>query len=189
MREKIENEIIPSLPPGLKIQYSTDDSIYIKSMVKSLQEHIVEDYPCIINCSSFLGSIRSTLIIAVAIPISLLGAIAVMYFLILLFNSMTLLALILLIGIVVDDSIVVLENVFRHHKKIDKNIFKASINGSNEVVFAVLASSIALVCIFGPVIFMEGIVGRFFESFAIVVTSGVLCLINCFSHTNPNAML
>jgi len=175
VREKIENEIIPSLPPGLKIQYSTDDSIYIKSMVKSLQEHIVEGtILASLIVLLFLGSIRSTLIIAVAIPISLLGAIAVMYFFNFTFNSMTLLALILLIGIVVDDSIVVLENVFRHHKKIDKNIFKASINGSNEVVFAVLASSIALVCIFGPVIFMEGIVGRFFESFAIVVTSGVL---------------
>ena len=175
VREKIENEIIPSLPPGLKIQYSTDDSIYIKSMVKSLQEHIVEGtILASLIVLLFLGSIRSTLIIAVAIPISLLGAIAVMYFFNFTFNSMTLLALILLIGIVVDDSIVVLENVFRHHKKIDKNIFKASINGSNEVVFAVLASSISLVCIFGPVIFMEGIVGRFFESFAIVVTSGVL---------------
>jgi len=175
VREKIENEITPNLPPGLKIQYSTDDSIYIKSMVKSLQEHIVEGtILASLIVLLFLGSIRSTLIIAVAIPISLLGAIAIMYFFNFTFNSMTLLALILLIGIVVDDSIVVLENVFRHHKKIDKNIFNAAVNGSNEVVFAVLASSIALVCIFGPVIFMEGIVGRFFESFAIVVTSGVL---------------
>ena len=175
VREKVENEITPNLPPGLKIQYSTDDSIYIKSMVKSLQEHILEGtILASLIVLLFLGSIRSTLIIAVAIPISLLGAIAIMYFYNFTFNSMTLLALILLIGIVVDDSIVVLENVFRHHKKIDKNIFNAAVNGSNEVVFAVLASSIALVCIFGPVIFMEGIVGRFFESFAIVVTSGVL---------------
>ena len=62
------------------------------------------------------------------------------------------------------------------------------LNGSNEVVFAVLASSIALVCIFGPVIFMEGIVGRFFESFAIVVTSGSSCFISRFTYINPNAM-
>ncbi|MBT7120820.1 MAG: efflux RND transporter permease subunit, partial [Nitrosomonadales bacterium] len=175
VKEKIETQITPNLPPGLKIQYSTDDSIYIKSMVKSLQEHISEGtILASLIVLLFLGSIRSTLIIAVAIPISLLGAIAIMYFYNFTFNSMTLLALILLIGIVVDDSIVVLENVFRHHKKIDKNIFNAAVNGSNEVVFAVLASSFALVCIFGPVIFMEGIVGRFFESFAIVVTSGIL---------------
>ena len=158
-------------------------------MVKSLQEHIIEGtILASLIVLLFLGSIRSTLIIAVAIPISLLGAIAIMYFYNFTFNSMTLLALILLIGIVVDDSIVVLENVFRHHKKIDKNIFNASVNGSNEVVFAVLASSIALVCIFGPVIFMEGIVGRFFESFAIVVTSGIACFFNRITYINANAM-
>ena len=97
-----------------------------------------------------------------------------MYFYGFTFNSMTLLALILLIGVVVDDSIVVLENIFRHQKNIDKNIFNAAINGSKEVVFAVLASSLALVCIFAPVIFMDGIIGRFFESFAVVVTAGIL---------------
>ena len=175
IKERIETQIRPSLPPGLELKVSTDDSIYIKSMVKSLQNHILEGtLLAALVVLFFLKSLRSTFIIAIAIPISLFGSIAVMYFYGFTFNSMTLLALILLIGVVVDDSIVVLENIFRHQKHIDKNIFKAAINGSKEVVFAVLASSLALVCIFAPVIFMDGIIGRFFESFAIVVTAGVL---------------
>ena len=144
-------------------------------MVKSLQNHILEGtLLAALVVLFFLKSLRSTFIIAIAIPISLLGSIAVMFFYGFTFNSMTLLALILLIGVVVDDSIVVLENIFRHQKTIDKNIFNAAINGSKEVVFAVLASSLALVCIFAPVIFMDGVIGRFFESFAVVVTAGIL---------------
>ena len=175
IKEKIDAQIRPDLPPGLELKVSTDDSIYIKSMVKSLQNHILEGtLLAALVVLFFLKSLRSTLIIAIAIPISLLGSIAVMFFYGFTFNSMTLLALILLIGVVVDDSIVVLENIFRHQKNIDKNIFNAAINGSKEVVFAVLASSLALVCIFAPVIFMDGIIGRFFESFAVVVTAGIL---------------
>ena len=175
IKEKIDTQIRADLPPGLELKVSTDDSIYIKSMVKSLQNHILEGtLLAALVVLFFLKSLRSTLIIAIAIPISLLGSIAVMFFYGFTFNSMTLLALILLIGVVVDDSIVVLENIFRHQKNIDKNIFNAAINGSKEVVFAVLASSLALVCIFAPVIFMDGIIGRFFESFAVVVTAGIL---------------
>ena len=175
IKEKIDTQIRPDLPPGLELKVSTDDSIYIKSMVKSIQNHILEGtLLAALVVLFFLKSLRSTMIIAIAIPISLLGSIAVMFFYGFTFNSMTLLALILLIGVVVDDSIVVLENIFRHQKNIDKNIFNAAINGSKEVVFAVLASSLALVCIFAPVIFMDGIIGRFFESFAVVVTAGIL---------------
>ena len=175
IKEKIDTQIRGDLPPGLELKVSTDDSIYIKSMVKSLQNHILEGtLLAAFVVLFFLKSFRSTMIIAIAIPISLLGSIAVMFFYGFTFNSMTLLALILLIGVVVDDSIVVLENIFRHQKNIDKNIFNAAINGSKEVVFAVLASSLALVCIFAPVIFMDGIIGRFFESFAVVVTAGIL---------------
>ncbi len=174
VKDKLENDIKPNLPPGMEIHISTDDSIFIKQMVKTLQSHILEGtLLAALIVLLFLKSIRSTFIIAIAIPISLLGAIAVMYFFNYTFNSMTLLALILLIGVVVDDAIVVLENIFRHQKHIDKDVFNAAINGSKEVVFAVLASSLALICIFAPVIYMDGIIGRFFESFAVVVTAGI----------------
>ena len=84
------------------------------------------------------------------------------------------LALLLLIGVVVDDAIVVLENIFRHREDLDPDPVSAAINGSNEVVFAVIAATLSLVCIFAPVIFLGGIVGQFFKSFAVVVTFGVL---------------
>jgi HAE1 family hydrophobic/amphiphilic exporter-1 len=87
---------------------------------------------------------------------------------------MTLLGLLLLIGVVVDDAIVVLENIYRHRESIDKNPMSAAINGSREVTFAVIAASLSLVCIFAPVIFMDGIIGMFFKSFGVVVTFGVL---------------
>ena len=122
----------------------------------------------------FLRSIRSTLIVATAIPVSLLAAIAVMYFSGFTFNSMTLLALLLLIGVVVDDAIVVLENIYRHREHIDPNPISAALNGSREVTFSVTAASLSLVCIFAPVIFMDGMVGKFFNSFGVVVTFGVL---------------
>jgi HAE1 family hydrophobic/amphiphilic exporter-1 len=119
-----------------------------------------------------------------------LGAIAVMYFSGYTFNSMTLLALLLLIGVVVDDAIVVRESILRHMsgevgiglKNLNLKDSQAvaayrtqtTIDGSREVVFAVLASSLSLVCIFAPVIFMDGVIGMFFKSFAVVVTFGVL---------------
>ena len=175
LKYKLENDIRPNLPPGVTVKISTDDSIFIKSMVKSLQNHILEGtLLAALVVLLFLMSLRSTFIISVAIPISLLGAIAVMYFFGFTFNSMTLLALILLIGVVVDDAIVVLENIFRHNQQYKTSPFDSAINGSKEVVFAILASTLALVCIFAPVIYMDGIIGRFFESFAVVVTAGIL---------------
>ncbi len=174
VKKKIDEEIRPNLPQGLNIDISTDDSIFIKEMIKSLIDHILEGtLLAALVVFIFLQSIRSTLIISMAIPISLFGSIAVMYFLGYTFNSMTLLALILLIGVVVDDAIVVLENIFRH-QDIEKNNTEAAIKGSREVVFAVIASSLALVSIFAPVIYMDGIIGKFFESFAVVVTVGIL---------------
>ncbi|MFZ9120951.1 MAG: efflux RND transporter permease subunit, partial [Methylophilaceae bacterium] len=174
VKKKIDEEIRPNLPPGLNIDISTDDSIFIKEMIKSLIDHILEGtLLAALVVFIFLQSIRSTFIISIAIPISLFGSIAVMYFFGYTFNSMTLLALILLIGVVVDDAIVVLENIFRH-QEIEKNNIDAAVKGSREVVFAVIASSLALVSIFAPVIYMDGIIGKFFESFAVVVTVGIL---------------
>ena len=191
VERRLEQDIRPNLPPGLSLDISTNDSIFINQIVKSLKEHLVEGtlFAALIVLI-FMRSFSSTLMICLEIPVSLLGAIAVMYFAGYTFNSMTLLALLLLIGVVVDDAIVVRESILRHMSgdvgtgldAIDLNNpaalakFRtfATINGSNEVVFAVLASSASLVCIFAPVIFMEGIIGMFFKSFAVVVTAGVL---------------
>jgi HAE1 family hydrophobic/amphiphilic exporter-1 len=175
VQRRLETDIRPNLPPGMKLEVSTNDSIFINQLVNSLKEHLIEGtLLAALIVFIFLRSIRSTLIIATAIPVSLLAAIAVMYFSGFTFNSMTLLALLLLIGVVVDDAIVVLENIFRHRQEIDPNPMSAAMNGSREVTFAVIAASLSLVCIFAPVIFMDGIVGKFFKSFAVVVTFGVL---------------
>ncbi|HSI43213.1 MAG TPA: efflux RND transporter permease subunit [Methylotenera sp.] len=175
VERRLDADIRPNLPPGMTLEISTNDSIFINQLVASLKEHLVEGtLLAAFIVFIFLRSIRSTLIIATAIPVSLLAAIAVMYFAGFTFNSMTLLALLLLIGVVVDDAIVVLENIHRHREHLDKNPMSAAINGSKEVAFAVIAASLALVCIFAPVIFMDGIVGKLFKSFGVVVTFGVL---------------
>ncbi|PKO54443.1 MAG: AcrB/AcrD/AcrF family protein [Betaproteobacteria bacterium HGW-Betaproteobacteria-2] len=175
VKRRVDEDIRPNLPPGMFIDISTDDSIFIKEIVKSLQEHLIEGtLLAALIVWLFLRSLRSTLIIATAIPVSLLGAVAVMYFSGFTFNTMTLLALLLLIGVVVDDAIVVLENIFRHREMPGATAMSAAINGSREVAFAVVAATLSLVCIFAPVIFMDGIIGQFFKSFAVVVTFGVL---------------
>jgi hydrophobic/amphiphilic exporter-1 (mainly G- bacteria), HAE1 family len=104
-----------------------------------------------------------------------MGAIAVMYFFGYTFNSVTLLALLLLVGVVVDDAIVVLENIYRHREEDHgTTAMDAAITGSREVTFAVIAASLSLVAIFAPVLFVGGILGQFLRSFAVVVTFGVL---------------
>lgn len=175
VKRRLDTDIIPQLPPGLSIQIASDDSTFIVEMIKSLQEHVLlGTLLAAFVVLLFLKSIRSTLIIAVAIPVSLFGAVAAMYFLGYTFNTLTLLALLLLVGVVVDDAIVVLENIFRHREQLDPDPQSAAINGTNQVVFAVLASTLSLVSIFAPVIFLGGIIGRFFQSFAVVVTVGVI---------------
>jgi len=175
VERRLEQDIRPNLPPGMNLEVSTNDSIFINQLVASLKEHLIEGtLLAALIVFIFLRSVRSTLIVATAIPVSLLAAIAVMYFSGFTFNSMTLLALLLLIGVVVDDAIVVLENIYRHREHIDPNPISAALNGAREVTFSVTAASLSLVCIFAPVIFMDGMVGKFFNSFGVVVTFGVL---------------
>ena len=187
VKRRLDKDIRPTLPPGMQIDIATNDADFIQEMITSLQEHLLEGtLLAALVVWVFLRSMRSTLIIALAIPVSLLGAIAVIYFSGYTFNSMTMLALLLLIGVVVDDAIVVLENIFRHLHMGEGNPadvkiasaqpypIRAALNGSREVVFAVLAATLALVSIFAPVIFLGGIIGKFFQAFAVVVTMGVL---------------
>ena len=175
VERRLAEELRPGLPPGMRIEVATSDADLINEIVFALQEHIV--LGTLLTAAVvllFLKSVPATLIIAAAIPVSLLGAIAVMYFSGFTFNNMTLLALLLLIGIVVDDAIVVLENVYRQWEGGVTDPVTAAVRGSRQVVFAVLAATMTLVAIFAPVIFMEGIIGSFFTSFAVVVTVGVL---------------
>jgi HAE1 family hydrophobic/amphiphilic exporter-1 len=172
---RVENEIRPQLPPGMRLSIVQNDALFIDEMVRSLKSHLIEGtLLAALVVWLFLKSLRSTIIIATSIPVSLMGAIAVMYFFGYTFNSVTLLALLLLIGVVVDDAIVVLENVYRHREHLEPDRMKAAVSGSREVTFAVMAASFSLVAIFAPVVFVSGILGQFLRSFAVVVTFGVL---------------
>jgi hydrophobic/amphiphilic exporter-1 (mainly G- bacteria), HAE1 family len=175
LKARLEDELRPQLPPGLRLSMVSNDAVFILEIVNSLKQHLIEGtILAALVVWFFLRSVRSTLIISLAIPVSLMGAIAVIYFFGFTLNSLTMLALLLLIGVVVDDAIVVLENIFRHREEIDPDPVAAAVNGSNEVVFAVFAATASLVSIFAPVIFLSGIIGQFFRSFAVVVTFGVL---------------
>jgi HAE1 family hydrophobic/amphiphilic exporter-1 len=175
VNKRLEEQIIPQLPPGLNIQVASDDSELIREIVKSLQDHLIEGaLLAAFVVLLFLRSWRGTIIISVAIPVSLMAAVAVIYLAGYTFNTMTLLALLLLIGVVVDDAIVVLENIYRHRQEENMDPEQAAIVGSNQVFFAIIATTLTLVSIFASVIFLGGIIGRFFESFAVTVTVGVI---------------
>ena len=152
VKKRLENEIIPQLPPGLRIEIASNDSDFIEESVASIMENLwLGTLFAALVVFAFLKSFRSTMIVSIAIPVSLLGAVMVMYFSGYTFNKMTLLALLLLIGVVVDDAIVVLENVFRFREDSPElTPSQAALAGTEQVVFALLAATFSLVCIFAP---------------------------------------
>ena len=175
VRLRLREDITPTLPDGVELVVAQDESGIIAGTSDALMSHIVEGtLLAALIVWLFLLNLPATLIITAAIPVSLAGAVVVMFFGDFTFNIMTLSALLLLIGVVVDDAIVVLENVHRQLEEGETDGERAAEKGTTEVVFAVIAASLTLVCIFATVIFMEGMVGVFMRSFAVVVTVGVL---------------
>ena len=175
VQRRVDEEIRPRLPPGMEIHVASDQSVFILEMIESLYQTIgLGMLFAALVLWLFLKNLRSTLIVVLSIPISLAAIIATIYFFGYTLNSMTMLAMLLLIGVVVDDAIVVLENIFRHREQGIDDPVQGAIVGSNEVFFAIIATTLALISIFLPVLFMGGIIGRFFESFAMVVALGVL---------------
>ena len=124
-------------------------------------------------CWLFLGSLSSTLNVVLAIPMSLLGTVAVIYFLGFTLNTFTLLGLSLAVGIVVDDAIMVMENIYRH-AEMGKDRVRAAREGTAEITFAALAATLAVVAIFFPVVFMKGVIGKFFFQFGVTLCVAVL---------------
>jgi len=176
VKNRLNTEILPQLPAGMEISIATDDANIILEIIGALKEHLIEGtLLAAFVVWLFLKNLRATLIVATAIPVSLFGAIAAFYFAGYTFNIMTLLGLLLLIGVVVDDAIVVLENIFRNRENDPEgDASEIAIVGANQVVLAVLAATFTLVAIFASVVFMGGIIGRFIQPFAVVVTLGVL---------------
>jgi HAE1 family hydrophobic/amphiphilic exporter-1 len=176
VKRRLNEEILPTLPPGMEIGIATNDADVIQGIVDGLKEHLIEAVIlAFIVVLVFLKNFRATLIVTAAIPVSMLAAIGVGYAFGFTLNLMTMLALLLLIGIVVDDAIVVLENIYRHREEgLEPDAKSAALSGSKQVTFAVVAASLSIVAIFAPVIFMDGMIGRFFNAFAVIVSIGVL---------------
>jgi len=164
-----------TLPPGIDLQQGFDQSIYVKQSIKEAQDTlIIAAGLVVLIIFVFLRNLRATIIPGLAIPTSIIGTFAVMYFLNFSINNLTLLALTLAIGIVVDDAIIVLENAYRHQEELHDDPETAAINGTREIAFAVIATTIALVAVFTPLAFLKGSTGRLFNEFGIAVAASVV---------------
>lgn len=157
----------------VKIEVAFDSSEFIQKSIDEVKETLWSSTLLVILCIFlFLRNFRSTLIPAVAIPISIISTFAAMHFLGFTLNNFTLLGLVLAIGIVVDDAIVMLENIFRHMEE-GKGALEAAIIGSKEMVLPVIAASLTLIAVFIPIAFMQGQVGQFFFEFGLTVSIAI----------------
>src|SRR3954463_10992091 len=163
-----------SLPPGVTLNIGFDQSIFVKRSIKEAQETLLIAALLVVIIFIFLRHLRATIIPGLAIPTSIVAAFAIMYFMGFSINNFTLLALTLAIGIVVDDAIIVLENAYRHQEELHESPEEAAINGTREIGFAVLSTTIALVAVFTPLAFLKGSTGRLFNEFGVAVAGSVI---------------
>ena len=173
VRAEVE-KINENLPPGMKLVVAYDTSVFIDRSIASVFRTVAEAILLVVLVIFFfLRSLRATIIPIVTIPVSLVGAFALMYFFGFTINTLTLLAMVLAIGLVVDDAIVVLENIFRH---IEDGMPRkqAAMQGSKEIAFAVIAMTLTLTSVFAPLAFATGRTGRLFIEFALTLAGAVM---------------
>lgn len=167
-------EIQKNLPPGFEFKVNFDSTLFIERSISELNKHLLlAVLLTAFVCWIFLGSFSATLNVLLSIPTSVLGTFIALYFLGFTLNTFTLLGLTLAIGIIVDDAIMVLENIFRYNEK-GRNKIESAIIGAREITFAALAATAAVIAIFLPVVFMKGIIGKFFMQFGITISFAVL---------------
>ncbi|MEO8482184.1 MAG: efflux RND transporter permease subunit [Acidobacteriota bacterium] len=163
------------LPKGLTLTLVTDDSRFIYASIASLEEHLIwGSVLAALVVLFFIRNIRAVLISAMAIPASIVATFTLMRVMDFTLNNMTLLGLTLAVGIVIDDAIVVLENIFRYLEEKHCTPFEAAIQGTREVTLAVLATTISLVVIFVPVAFMTGYARRFIYPFGLTMACSIM---------------
>jgi multidrug efflux pump len=168
------DQIQRDLPPDVSYQMSFDSTRFIRASIAEVEETIFIAFCLVLSIIFlFLRDWRTTVIPVVTIPISLIGAFFVMYLLGFTINVLTLLGIVLAIGLVVDDAIVVLENIYTKIEEGEKPA-EAARNGSVEIYFAVISTTVAVVAVFLPVIFLQGLTGRLFREFGLVVASSVV---------------
>ena len=178
---KALDDLAPTLPTGMSSFVGYDTSIFIAESIDSVYETIFEAVILVVLVIFvFLRTLRASFIPVVTIPISLITSFAIMLMLGFSINTLTLLAMVLAIGLVVDDAIVMLENIYRHIEE-GKSPFQGAIEGSKEITFAVIAMTLTLAAVYAPVGFAEGRTGKLFLEFALtlagtVVVSGFVAL-------------
>ena len=174
VKDRID-ELKPLLPPDFKIAYTRDQSDFIKEAFNAVEEHLVlGGILAGVIVLLFIRSWRSTLIAAVAIPASIISTYTLMHIMGFTLNQITMLGLVLMVGIVIDDAIVVLENIFRFMEEKNMSPMQAAVEGTKDIGLAVMATTLSLVIIFLPVAMMEGIVGRFMSSFGYTAAFAIM---------------
>ncbi|GLP94759.1 efflux RND transporter permease subunit [Paraferrimonas sedimenticola] len=168
------DEINPTLPEGMEIKRSYDSTVFIEASIEEVYQTLfIAMSMVILVIFLFLGNFRAMLIPALTVPVSLMGTFIVLFMLGYSINLLTLLALILAIGMVVDDAIVMLENI---HRRIEEGEtpLKAAFLGAKEVSFAIVATTLVLISVFMPITFLEGDLGKLFKEFAVAMSAAVL---------------
>lgn len=164
-----------TLPPGVTLQLGFDQSVFVKRSIAEAKETLlIAAGLVVLIIFVFLRNLRATVIPGLAIPASITATFAVMYFFGFSINNLTLLALILAIGIVVDDAIIVLENAYRHQEELGESPEEAASRGTSEIGFAVITTTISLVAVFTPLAFLGGNTGRLFREFGLAVAGAVV---------------
>ncbi|MBL8606280.1 MAG: efflux RND transporter permease subunit [Myxococcales bacterium] len=173
VRQRVD-EINKTLPEGMKVEVLFDSTVFIEESVHELElELVMAVVLTALVCWLFLGSLSSTANVVLAIPMSLLGTVAVIYFCGFTLNTFTLLGLSLAVGLVVDDAVMVMENIYRH-AEMGKDKRLAAADGTKEITFAALAATLAVIAIFLPVVFMSGVIGKFFFQFGVTLSVAVM---------------
>ncbi|MBE7439555.1 MAG: efflux RND transporter permease subunit [Spirochaetales bacterium] len=161
------------LPEDVRLAVAFDGTVFVREAVdETLFTLLLAAILTIIVCMFFLGNYRATINVLLAIPTSIVGTFTIVYFMGFTLNLFTLLALSLAVGLVVDDTIMILENIMRHYS-MGKDRLTAAREGANEIAFAAVATSVAVIAIFLPVAFMQGVIGKFFFQFGITITGAV----------------
>ena len=164
-----------TLPPGYRLRIVRDQAEFIEASITSVEEHlVVGSFLAALVVLLFLGNLRSTIIAAISIPTSIIATFGLIWYMGFTLNMLTMLALTLSVGIVIDDAIVVLENIYRFIEEKGMPPMKAAVEATREIGLAVLATTLSLVAIFVPVGFMSGMVGRFMQSFGLTMAFAIL---------------
>ena len=186
VKEEIER-LRPLLPQGIEMAFPYDESIYVERAIKEVWETLFIAFGLVVLCIFlFLHDWRSTLVPTLTIPVSIISTFGVLYAMGYSINIVSMLAFVLAIGLVVDDSIIVLENIYRHMEEGMKPM-EAAVQGMKEIGFAVMATTIALVAVFLPMAFQTSVTGRLFIEFAVALSMSVI--ISCFVALSLSPML